>query len=79
MDISERIDKEKEVLKKHGAENVEGYSLINNYGYRYTIDGKKYDSRFWANCYGCALNTWSDGLKEIDDDLNEVYREYLNW
>ena len=45
-------------LKRYGAKDIESYDLINNYGYRFTIDGVKYDIRFWANCYGTAINKW---------------------
>ena len=47
-----------QVLEILGAKNIEGYSLINNYGYTFEIDGTKYDVRYWANCYGVALNRW---------------------
>lgn len=47
-----------EILKRYGATDIEGYSLISNYGYTFFINGVKYDARFWANCYGAALNVW---------------------
>lgn len=57
------------ILEKFGAKNIEGYCLINNYGYTFEIDGKKYDARFWANCYGACLNVWIvDSLNKRKDD-----------
>lgn len=47
-----------ESLKNLGAENIESYFLINNYGYDFEYEGRKYDIRYWANCYGAALNQW---------------------
>ena len=47
-----------EILEKYGATEIERYCLISNYGYRFKIDGIKYDIRFWANCYGAELNRW---------------------
>lgn len=47
-----------ERLQKYGAEEIKGYTLINNYGYTFKIDGIKYDIRFWANCYGAEINRW---------------------
>ena len=52
------MTKYEQILEKYGATEIERYSLINNYGYRFKIDGIKYDIRFWANCYGAELNVW---------------------
>ena len=52
------MHKHEEVLRKHGAMNIEGYCLVSNYGYTFEIDSKRYDARYWANCYGVALNRW---------------------
>ena len=51
-------DKIVEILEENGATDINGYSLINNYGYTFMLDGKKCDARYWANCYGCALDRW---------------------
>ncbi len=48
-----------EVLKKNGATEIEGYSLVSNYGYTFKLNGRKYDARFWANCYGAYLGKWN--------------------
>ena len=47
-----------EILKKYGATDIKRYTLINNYGYNFSIDGIGYDIRFWANCYGADVNKW---------------------
>lgn len=70
-----------EVLQQIGAQNIKGYELINNYGFTFEYLGKKYDTRYWANCYGVALNRWETSpireereekqiCKMIDDLLN---------
>ena len=46
-------------LKNIGCEDVKGYTLISNYGYRFTKNGKRYDLRYWDNCYGMSLCYWS--------------------
>lgn len=46
------------LLEDAGATNIEPYDLINNWGYTFEIKDKKYDARFWANCYGTPLNIW---------------------
>ena len=45
-----------------GVKKVEPYSLINNWGVRFTKNGKSYDLRRWVNCYGCDLGWGIDGL-----------------
>lgn len=78
-----------EVLEKHGATDIEDYSLISNYGYTFFINGVKYDARFWANCYGAALNIWQihncdpenrridvKTLRKIEEELNEIGEEW---
>lgn len=66
-----------EILKKHGAEDIRPYELVNNYGFLFTKDGKRYDARYWANCYGCPLNCWvvdempNNEHKEIEKELNK--------
>ena len=46
------------VLETIGATEVEGYYLINNYGYHFNIGDRRYDVRFWANEYGYCPNEW---------------------
>lgn len=68
------------VLKSNGAENIEGYVLVNNWGYTFEVSGVKYDARFWANCYGAAVNAWEvfacggktdvELKKKIEKELN---------
>ena len=63
-----------EVLAANGATNIEEYSLVNNYGFTFDLDGKKYDARFWANCYGTALNRWEVmSRNKREDDPRFVY------
>lgn len=45
-------------LKVIGAEEIESYVLVNNYGCTFKIGDREYDTRFWANCYGAAFNEW---------------------
>lgn len=64
----------REVLAANGATNIEEYSLVNNYGFVFDLDGKKYDARFWANCYGTALNRWEVmSRNKREDDPRFVY------
>lgn len=70
-----------EIFIDYGCTNIKAYSLVNNYGYTFDYMGKHYDARFWANCYGVALNRWeidgsnnNEALKEIENLLNEKCR-----
>lgn len=69
------------ILETAGADNIKGYCLVNNYGYTFNLNGVRCDARYWANCYGAALDEWRvDGresnpetnakLKEIETELN---------
>ena len=60
-------------LEKFGAKDIKGYSLISNYGYLFTLDGKRYDARYWANCYGAALDRWIIGSARAGED-GEYYQ-----
>ena len=80
------MDDIEKIIKKHGGDNIKGYSLINNYGYTFTLGGVRLDLRYWANCYGVALNYWrihaingqktSDEqratIKAIEDEANAI-------
>jgi hypothetical protein len=64
----------REALERAGATNIEEYSLVNNYGFMFDLDCKKYDARFWANCYGTALNRWEVmSRNKREDDPRFVY------
>lgn len=87
MNIVKKSATAKEVLESFGATNIEGYCLISNFGYTFELDGKRYDARFWANSYGCAINLWDvmslnereDGFYEpVDPELHEKLNEALN-
>lgn len=70
----ERKESAKEVLERLGATEIEGYCLISNYGYTFAYKGKRYDARYWANCYGAALNVWKiHSLNPREDDDRFVY------
>lgn len=78
----------KKVLEGFGATEIESYNLVNNYGYRFTINGNRYDIRFWANCYGVEVNKWfihpctqlEDGKyaymdKELKEKIEKAFNE----
>ena len=59
----------KRALEIIGAENIEPYTLISNYGFTFYIGEIKFDVRFWANNYGFELNEWRTHLAtELADD-----------
>ena len=76
-----------EILEAYGATDIEGYTLISNYGYTFKLNGIKCDARYWANCYGCALDKWDvtsitrgdDGKYiQLDKDLCEKLEHEMN-
>lgn len=50
-----------------GVEDVKPYTLINNYGWTFTKNGKHYDLRRWVNCYGADLGWQVFGTKAEED------------
>ena len=48
-----------------GCKNVQYYSLINNYGFRFTFENTKYDLRHWLNVYGASVDFWSLTGKDL--------------
>ena len=52
-----------------GLENVDYYSLINNYGFHFQHNNVKYDLRHWLNVYGASVDYW--GLYGRDLKTNE--------
>lgn len=72
-------EKGRKILERHGATNIESYVLVSNYGYRFSIQDKKHDVRFWANCYGCYIGSWSCSIKEIEDEFNELIGDGKEW
>ena len=63
-------------LEALNCKDIQGYELVNNWGYTFMVGDRKYDLRFWANSYGVALNKWKaarcdDG--ERDDVDKFVY------
>lgn len=66
----EDMKKAKAVLEKHGATNLESYTLINNFGWTFDMDGRRYDARYWANCYGVPLERWEISVGKTYRDEN---------
>ena len=78
-----------DVLSSNGATDIQDYSLVNNFGYTFALGGKHYDARFWANCYGTALNRWEVScmdkreddpryVQPVDPELKERLEKALN-
>ena len=64
-----------EVLERNGATNIEGYVLVNNYGYCFNLpSGNRYDARFWANCYGAYIGRW-DTMRASDKNSTPTEEE----
>ena len=63
----------KRTLEALNCANIEGYTLVNNYGYTFTLGDRKYDLRFWANMYGSSPNKWI-AHKCSDGDTDDVDR-----
>jgi len=74
-----------ELFIDYGCTDVKSYTLVNNYGYTFKYDGVDYDARFWANCYGVAVNEWEihssqvnakeiPAMIELEKALNEKCR-----
>lgn len=64
------MNKAKQILEKHGATNLDGYVLVNNYGWTFDMNGRRYDARYWANCYGVALDRWGISVGKTYRDEN---------
>lgn len=45
-------------LKNIGCTDIRPYTLVNNYGYRFSKGGVGYDLRYWENCYGVYGGGW---------------------
>ena len=61
--------------------NIKSYELVNNYGYTFTLDDRKYDVRFWANLYGMSPNEWRamKCREGADDDLDQFVISALDY
>ena len=66
-------------------DDVEEYSLINNWGFSFNHNGVFYDLRYWANCYGVALNyfdlmglwkTKTPAFHTLDEAFKFIKREF---
>ena len=71
--------KELNELKALNLNDLEQYSLINNYGFIFTINGLKYDLRHVLNVYGAETDFWTLTTKdkEIGFDTFEEVLETL--
>ena len=75
------MDAIKKIIEAHGGENIKGYSLISNYGYTFILKGLKCDLRYWANCYGVALNYWrihTTGEQKANDEQRAIIKAIEN-
>lgn len=63
-----------DVLKDFGATDFKSYSLINNWGYTFKINGIKFDARFWENMYGFSPMKW--GVHMVDE-YDEKYKPLM--
>jgi len=58
-----------DALDEMGVE-YEFYSLISNHGIQFKYRGREFDMRYWANCYGNAINEYMIGSYVMDDKVN---------
>lgn len=63
-------------LEVVGCVNVNGYDLIENYGYTFIKDNVKYDLRHWLNCYGEAVDFWE--LSKVNKDF-DTFEEVIKY
>ena len=73
-------EREIAILQEYGATDIEPYTLISNYGYTFSLDGIECDIRYWANCYGCALNSWQlmSGGKLSEELAKDIESRFNN-
>lgn len=65
------------MLEENGATNVELYVLVNNDGFTFEKDGKKYDLRHWRNVYGATCDFWDCTPFERYEDTTDVERAFM--
>lgn len=63
---------EQDALEYVGATDVEKYSLVNNYGYKFYKRGKKYDLQHWLNVYGSSVDYWEIYGAETSADFDTL-------
>lgn len=70
FDFIKKKEQEQKQLEQAGAENITSYFLVNNSGYKFEKNGKRYDLRHWLNAYGCDVDYYTistdDGTKTAD-------------
>ena len=69
----------KEFLENKGIEIIESYNLVNNYGFIISYKNYKFDLRYWANCYGVALNKWCADYLSGEVKTEEQEKEVKNY
>ena len=52
------MDTKRSKLEAIGCTHIESYTLVSNYGYRFSKGGIDYDLRYWDNCYGVYGGGW---------------------
>lgn len=63
LEFIEKLKKQKEQLQNAGAENIKGYTLVNNSGYTFNKNGIYYDLRHWINCYGVEVDYYELSIR----------------
>ena len=66
-------EKEKDILLKYNCTNLNRYSLVNNNGWTFDLNGNNYDVRHWKNIYGVQVNYW-----KIDTSADDINIDILN-
>ena len=68
------------MLKKLGAKKIEFYVLVNNDGFTFEYEGKRYDLRHWRNVYGVECDFWDctnvDDYKRYNGE-NRSFMQYV--
>ena len=73
--IREQSRKEVNVILNNGGRNIEQYTLVNNDGYTFDLEGIRCDARHWRNVYGAEVNVWEIHLS--DESKRPVVRETI--
>lgn len=66
------FDIEERIIESFGGTDIIGYTLINNYGYKFKIHEKECSVRHWLNCYGCDVNYWENDLNDNDEIVKQI-------
>ena len=69
------MDAIKNIIEKHGGEDIKSYCLVNNHGYTFNLNGVKCDLRHWLNVYGARCDFWAihtTGDKHADEQTKAI-------